>query len=210
MIKRAERFDLPQVAAIYRRAFPDSITHIFGKTPKDKAFIDIYQFLLDTYPEYFLVDEEDGRITGYVVAPPDVSILVKRAILRGYVLRWSWRWLIGKYGFGLRPVWILLGDKWALLRSKHKAVEESDARILSIAVDPAYQGRGIGGKLTKAALDLLRASGIEKVMLEVREGNEAAYRIYTKFGFREVGKFRDSGGVWIQMVADLPKKAKAA
>lgn len=210
MIRKAREYDLPRIAEIYRRAFPYSIEYIFGKPPKDQAFIDVFRLLLDTYPDYFLVDEEEGKVTGYVVAPPDVSILVRRAIFRGYVFRWAWRWLIGRYGFGLRPVWVLLSDKWAILRSKGAAEESSDARILSIAVDPDYQGRGLGKKLTAAALDILRDSGVHKIMLEVREWNEAAYHIYKKFGFREVGRFRDTGGVWIQMIADLPKKAEAA
>ncbi|MCL4498653.1 MAG: GNAT family N-acetyltransferase [Chloroflexi bacterium] len=210
MIRRGEAYDLPRVAAIYRRAFPDSIDYIFGKAPKDQALIDVYRFLLDQYPEYFLVEEENGRLAGYIVAPPDVSTIVGRAIFRGYVLRWSWRWLLGRYGFGLKPVWTLLANKWALFLSKDKASESADARVFSIAVDPDYQGRGIGSKLTKAALELLKKADVGKVMLEVREGNAPAMHIYQKYGFEEVGRFTDKGGVWIQMIAHFPERKEEA
>jgi len=183
MIRRAQPYDMPSVAAIYKRAFPDSIEHIFGKEPADQPFIDIYRFLLDEYPDYFLVEEDEGKVVGYVVAPPDVSALVKNAVFKGYVFRWSWRWLTGKYAFGLNPVGVLLSDKWAFLRSKDKASETSDARILSIAVDPGYQGKGLGKKLTAAGVDLLDKAGADKIMLEVRENNEVAKHIYEKLGF---------------------------
>ncbi len=78
MIRKALDYDLPQVAVIYRRAFQGSISHIFGKAPKDQAFVDIYRFLLDQISRLFLVEDEGGRVLGYVVAPPDVSILVNR------------------------------------------------------------------------------------------------------------------------------------
>ncbi|MHB0977425.1 MAG: GNAT family N-acetyltransferase [Candidatus Aquicultorales bacterium] len=210
MIRKAQPYDLPSVASIYKRAFPDSIEHIFGKEPSDQPFIDIYRFLLDEFPDYFLVEEEEGKVVGYVVAPPDVSALVKDAVLKGYVLRWSWRWMRGRYGFGLTPVGVLLADKWAFLRSKDKASESSDARILSIAVDPDRQGKGLGKKLTKVGMELLDRAGADKIMLEVREQNERAKHIYKKLGFHEVGSFRDKGGVWVQMIAHIRRRKKAA
>lgn len=210
MIRRAHEYDLPRIAEIYRLAFPDSIAYIFGKNPSDQAFVDIYRFLLDVYPDHFLVDDDRGKVTGFVVAPPSISGLVWRAISGGYVARWVVRWFRRSYRFGFRPVITLLLDKWALLRSHSKPAETSESRMLSIAVDPDYQRRGIGKRLMMAGLDLLRKSGVEKVMLEVRAGNAPAQHIYQKMGFREVGRFEDRGGTWIQMIKNIKPHEKAA
>ncbi|RJQ56334.1 MAG: N-acetyltransferase [Actinobacteria bacterium] len=211
MLRKASKGDLHALAHVYKNSFPDSMRHIFGGPPPDQPLVDIYGFLLDEFPDYFLVAEEEGEVAGYVIAPPDISPLVRHALLRGYALRWAWRWLTGRYGFGVRVAWILLADKLALLANKGKAAENSDARILSVAVDPAHQGKGLGMQLAVAGIDLLRKAGAESVMLEVRANNGAALHLYRKLGFHEVGRFEDKVGVWIQMVTHVrPAAEKAA
>jgi len=64
-------------------------------------------------------------------------------------------------------------------------------RSLTIVVHPGNQRRGIGAMLMVALLDWARASGnVSKIELRVREGNEAAMKLYKKFGFVEEGRFR--------------------
>jgi ribosomal-protein-alanine N-acetyltransferase len=63
-----------------------------------------------------------------------------------------------------------------------------EAEILSVAVEPAARGRGLAGELLRHHLARLAARGIRSLFLEVGEDNEAALRLYTKAGFREVGK----------------------
>lgn len=56
--------------------------------------------------------------------------------------------------------------------------------IHTIAVDPAYQGKGIGRRLLDGLLDY--ADGAT-VFLEVRTDNEAAIALYESAGFEKVG-----------------------
>lgn len=77
------------------------------------------------------------------------------------------------------------------------------AQVLSVAVDPGAQGRGIGRQLVQAGLELLRRQGVRTVKLEVRPNNEPAKRLYSSLGFREAGKSRDSQGQWTVMTAHL-------
>lgn len=51
-----------------------------------------------------------------------------------------------------------------------------------LAVDPAQQGRGHGRAMTQAAERWLAARGIEKVMLMVREDNDAVHAFYRALG----------------------------
>jgi [ribosomal protein S18]-alanine N-acetyltransferase len=60
----------------------------------------------------------------------------------------------------------------------------SEAEIHTLAVDPAYQGRGIGRALLRAVLD--HAVGAT-VFLEVRTDNESAIRLYRSEGFTVIG-----------------------
>ncbi len=63
-----------------------------------------------------------------------------------------------------------------------------EIHIATIAVHPAWRGRGIGKVLVIAALQGLISLGGHSATLEVRAGNEAAQKLYRHFGFVEVGR----------------------
>lgn len=62
------------------------------------------------------------------------------------------------------------------------------SEILNIAIDPLYRRVGIGTLLMERFLDYVRGNDIHEVFLEVRESNEAAIRLYHRFGFKICGK----------------------
>ena len=57
------------------------------------------------------------------------------------------------------------------------------ARIYSIAVDPAYRGRGVAQGLIAAAEQAARSRGARSLRLEVRASNKAALSLYERAGF---------------------------
>src|SRR5262245_6019456 len=59
------------------------------------------------------------------------------------------------------------------------------AEILTVAVAPAQQRRGLGRRLVEARLAELRAEGVARAQLEVRASNAAALALYRSLGFRE-------------------------
>lgn len=59
--------------------------------------------------------------------------------------------------------------------------------LVTIAVDPAAQGRGIGARLLLDCVDLAREAELPEVVLEVRVGNTRAQALYERFGFRRAG-----------------------
>ncbi|MFP8966600.1 ribosomal protein S18-alanine N-acetyltransferase [Pokkaliibacter sp. CJK22405] len=63
-----------------------------------------------------------------------------------------------------------------------------EAEILTIAVEPAAQGRGIGSAMLKQVIARLREQHMARLMLEVRSGNHAALALYRKWGFVEDGR----------------------
>ena len=65
-----------------------------------------------------------------------------------------------------------------------------EAEVLTIAVDPAAQGRGLGLRLLRAALALAGQHGVETLFLEVAEDNIAAQALYLRAGFTQTGRRR--------------------
>lgn len=62
------------------------------------------------------------------------------------------------------------------------------AEITNIAVSPALRGLGIGEKTLSLLIDICREQNLSEINLEVRDGNEAAIRLYQKHGFEAVGR----------------------
>lgn len=63
-----------------------------------------------------------------------------------------------------------------------------EAELLTIAVSPAVQGRGIGAGLIDLFFDAARDRQTAQAFLEVAANNPAAIHLYLKKGFRQAGK----------------------
>jgi ribosomal-protein-alanine N-acetyltransferase len=81
-----------------------------------------------------------------------------------------------------------LGCLWAILEEAH---------ITILAIDPRFQGRGLGQALLWALLKSACDRQLERATLEVRDSNLAAVSLYKKFGFKEAGRrkryYEDTG-----------------
>lgn len=77
-------------------------------------------------------------------------------------------------------------------------VVAGEAEILTLAVDPAARGRGIGRRLVVRFADLARERGAETIFLEVAATNHTARVLYAKCGFLLRGSrknyYRDAAG----------------
>ena len=62
-----------------------------------------------------------------------------------------------------------------------------EGEIMNVAVDPAWQGQGIGREMMSRFLGLARSQGISRIILEVRVSNHRAIRLYTSLGFQSCG-----------------------
>ena len=64
---------------------------------------------------------------------------------------------------------------------------QDEAHVTNIAVDKAFQGKGVGSAILEALIRKCEISGIRYMTLEVRESNYVAQRLYQKFGFKAEG-----------------------
>lgn len=67
-----------------------------------------------------------------------------------------------------------------------KVVDE--CQLYNIAVLQGWQQRGFGRRLLQAMLDEASAGGLNSCVLEVRESNTPARRLYHSLGFAECGR----------------------
>lgn len=204
-VRAARPGDMEGVARVFAAAFPESVAHYFGRPPADWVVAEPFYVCLASEPEGFLVAQApDGTIAGYIFAPARTSRLWWVAITRGFALRWLWRWVSGQYGIGLAPVRGLAHSKIGFRSSSRAPGIQAEARILSIAVHPDHQGRGLATRLCRMGLDRLDRLGASPVRLEVRPANIPAMAVYTRLGFEPVGETEDSQGRWLIMLRRAP------
>lgn len=75
---------------------------------------------------------------------------------------------------------------------QYSRIRRAHAGHLGMGVATAWQGQGVGSKLLATALDIAdNWMDLQRVELSVYADNEAAVRLYRKFGFETEGLFRD-------------------
>ena len=72
-----------------------------------------------------------------------------------------------------------------------------EGHITNVAVAPEFRKLHIGSAIISVLLDVTQKAGVERHTLEVRRGNEAAIRLYEKYGFKVQGErkgyYEDTG-----------------
>lgn len=85
---------------------------------------------------------------------------------------------------------------------------QKEAHITNLAVHPAFRRRKIGERLLFACMRQARRLGAERATLEVRASNDAAKKLYEKYGFQLVAlrkKYYNDNNedAWIMWMNDL-------
>ncbi len=79
---------------------------------------------------------------------------------------------------------LVRGWRPALETQRHGVAGPAGAELLAVAVDPAWQGRGVGRRLVDAFLDELRRRGVGEANVVVAATNGTAQSLYRSAGFR--------------------------
>ena len=66
-----------------------------------------------------------------------------------------------------------------------------EAELLNIAVEEEYSRMGIADELMLQLIKVAKMQQTYRMLLEVRESNTAAQRLYQKHGFRKLGERKD-------------------
>jgi ribosomal-protein-alanine N-acetyltransferase len=63
-----------------------------------------------------------------------------------------------------------------------------ESHILTLGINPDWQRRGLGEKMLHYLIDLSAEHGAKSVLLDVRESNQGAARLYRQLGFEQIGR----------------------
>jgi len=101
---------------------------------------------------------------------------------------WSRQMLAGELGQQPATRWYLVAeDDGEIVGYAGLLAAGGQADVLTIAVDTARWGRGVGSALLRQLLAEATERGCTEVFLEVRADNARAQRLYRWWGFADIG-----------------------
>lgn len=106
------------------------------------------------------------------------------------IFSWPWRFSAAELTelFMLSSRLVALEFQGILVGYACTDVHGDQAQIIRLAVDPLYQGMGLGRHLLADALDFAAEMGAKTVVLNTQWQNQASRKLYQGFGFRPVGR----------------------
>ena len=119
-------------------------------------------------------DEMERRIDGVLSASLPWLVAEESGVVVGYAYATPWK---PRYGYRF-------------------------SREISVYLDAACGGRGIGSALYDALFPLLEAQGVHSVMAGIGLPNDGSIALHEKFGLQKVAHFKDAGikfGGWIDV-----------
>lgn len=93
---------------------------------------------------------------------------------------------------------VMFGMAWSVATS---ANDPLPGEIVFIAVDPAYQGRGVGPALVSAALAHLATRGLDACRTKTLATNQRTISMYERLGWRVRDRFRAIGRNYVTLVS---------
>ncbi len=170
-MRRMRREDIDQVVKIDREAFPGS-----WPTPNYRRELEnrlAHYIVVCDGSRTMPVPEKDERPAenGFLGLATRVWRLFDRERFTGGGLSPSNR----EYITGFAGIWVLADE----------------AHLTNIAVREMDRGQGVGELLLISIIDLSLELKVDFVTLEVRASNKDAQKLYTKYGFNQVGARRN-------------------
>ncbi|MBB1198908.1 ribosomal-protein-alanine N-acetyltransferase [Enterobacteriaceae bacterium 89] len=102
---------------------------------------------------------------------------------RAHAFPWSEQTLASNQGERYLNLQLTVDGEMAAFAITQIVLDE--ATLFNIAVDPAWQRRGLGRELLEQVIDEVEKRGVVTLWLEVRASNVAAIALYESLGFNE-------------------------
>jgi ribosomal protein S18 acetylase RimI-like enzyme len=144
-----------------------------------------------------------GEVVGFVVGCTDTEA-VFRALSparNGAMLAATARALLRRPG-------ALIHMAESLFYTSREAAGDVSAELVVMGVRRDARSGGLGGRMVRALAAELRARGVTRYRVTVKEKNEAALRFYARHGFETSSRFRLYGEGWRVLVADTAERVE--
>ncbi len=195
-VRTLEDRDLPRVAEIHLASFPRAAISRLGLEAARRFYESL---LIGPHDAYAVVAVDHDCIVGYCfggVWHAAEAYFLRRNILYLAFALLRRPWLLAHPFFRSR---ITPSIRLVLRRAPTSnplappaAATNRSFGIQSIAVDPAFQGRGVGRVLLQASEAIARGRGFTVMDLSVHTDNAAAVALYKRTGWEE----HLTDGVW--------------
>lgn len=192
-LRRMQLSDVNQIVNVHLRSFQGFFLSFLGR-----PFLDfLYSYIVvSPHGAGYVYLNDKGQILGFVCGSMQPSFY------RKFFTNQCWRiipatlWpLIRRPSIGLRLA-------RAVLYPPEASTAEGTATLMSIAVLPEYQNKGIGKALVRVFLDEMRLRGVQGVNLTTDiERNGVVNAFYRRLGFQLVRSFVTAEGRWMNEYA---------
>ncbi len=168
--------DLAEVGVLHGAAFPGFFLSGLGSRP----LRELYAAMAEDPTGIAIVAESGGRIIGFAAGTTEPRSYYRRLIVR----RW-WRFARAILPAVLRRPSLIGRLAWRLRSATSAPVAAGETLLLSLAVSPEQQRKGIGRILLLEFLAAARKRGAKQVSLTTdAAGNERVERFYQSLGFK--------------------------
>ena len=89
---------------------------------------------------------------------------------------------------GAMAVTMYQGEDYHAIEWSKQVSDDEVAVIHILAVNPDYQGKGIGSEMIRKAIRLAQDNGMKAIRLDALASNIPAHRMYERLGFKYRGK----------------------
>ena len=212
MTRKAQKEDLPQIANVHAKCFPDSYSTQLSKgcafNNNNLLSLFYYEFYHDN-PELFIVAEDNNTIVGFCMG----YYMDKDNQMENFLRHNRWRVVLKTIKLlllGNRPTWLKVtsrlrkktkDDIWVVVNNKYEYIGDSlRGDLLSVCVLPEFRGKGYAQDLMDSYLKSMKESGRQLCLLSVRTDNERARRYYERNGFEIYRKRGNVGLTYMKLL----------
>lgn len=97
-------------------------------------------------------------------------------------------WTRGNFADSLKVGYLcqVMEEERCILGYSILMIGPDEAHILTLGINPDWQRQGLGEKMLHYLIDLAAEKGAKSVLLDVRESNDGAARLYRQLGFEQI------------------------
>jgi ribosomal protein S18 acetylase RimI-like enzyme len=129
-------------------------------------------------------------VRGHAVEGFAAGVTAQTSFYRRLVKRHWWHFGVSALGAAVRKPSVIPRLLRALRRPSEAGTAAAAAALMSIAVSPECEGKGVGGLLIEAFCAEMAERGVADLCLTTdRDDNAGVRRFYERHGFRSTGSF---------------------
>lgn len=168
--------DLGEIVEIHLKSFPGFFLSFLGRD-----FLTLlYRSIFEDHEGIVLVASSEGRIQGFVA-----GVMHQKGFYQRLLRRNKWAFAIATLGALLKRPTIAPRLIRALRKPNEARQASAEACLMSVAVRPEMEGKGIGQQLVQAFCRTSSERGGQAVCLTTDcDNNERVKRFYQGLGFR--------------------------